>query len=112
MSDKKSTKITVAEAIAELRSEIYRAQSESADQNIRFIAKSIEIELSVSFEREVSANGGVAKWIPFVDFAVKGSEKKQGFHKITLQLEIDTQDNPKADRITDKAGPMPVMIEE
>ena len=100
-------KIHLADAIAELRAEISRAMREGEGKDVRFAAKTIEVELSVDFSWTAEVSGGVSKWIPFVDLAAKGSGGEKSLHKIKLTLEIDTGGDPSRERISDDAGPAP-----
>src|SRR4051812_17407 len=60
-------KIRLADAIAELRAEISRARRTGEGQEVRFAAKTIELELSMDFGWSAEVSGGVSKWIPLVD---------------------------------------------
>jgi hypothetical protein len=105
-------KFHLADAIAELRAEISRARKEGEGKDVRFAAKTIEVELSLDFSWTAEVSGGVSKWIPFVDLAAKGSGGEKSLHKIKLALEIDTRGDPSAGRISDSAGPAPVKKKE
>jgi Trypsin-co-occurring domain 2 len=105
-------RIHLSDAIAELRAEISRAMREGEGKDVRFAAKTIEVELSLDFQWTAEVSGGVSKWIPFVDLAAKGSGGEKSLHKIKLALEIDTGGDPSKGRITDNAGPAPVKKNE
>jgi Trypsin-co-occurring domain 2 len=101
-------RIRLADAISELRAEISRAMQEGEGKEVRFTAKTIEVELSLDFNWAAEASGGVSKWIPLVDLAAKGSGSEKTLHKIKLALEIDTGGDLSKGRISDNAGPAPV----
>ena len=98
----------LADAIAELRAEISRAQWEGEGKDVRFAAKAIEVELSVDFGWTAEGSAGVSKWIPFVDIGVKGGGSEKSVHKVKLTLEIDTGGEPSKGLISDPSGPAPV----
>jgi hypothetical protein len=95
------SKIRLADAIAELREEISRAQREAEGKDVRFAAKAIEVELSVDFGWTAEGSAGVSKWIPFVDVGVKGGGNEKSLHKVKLTLEIDTGGEPSKGLISD-----------
>ena len=101
-------RISLADAIAELRGELSKAQQEGEGKDIRFAAKSIEVELSLDFGWAAEGTAGVAKWIPFVDLEASGSGSQQSRHRVKLLLEIDTDGNPSRRLINDVTGPAPV----
>jgi hypothetical protein len=55
--------IELAEMIHQLRSELARAMAESAGEQLRFVLGPIELELSVSVQREVTGGGKVKFWV-------------------------------------------------
>ena len=108
MTENRAPNVRLADAIAELRAEISRAQQEGEGKDVRFAAKAIEVELSVDFGWTAEGTAGVSKWIPFVDLGVKGSGSEKSLHKVKLTLEIDTGGEPSKGRISDSSGPAPV----
>jgi hypothetical protein len=108
VTEEKVPKMRLADALAELRAEISRAQQEGEGKDVRFAAKEIEVELSLDFGWTVEASAGVSKWIPFVDLGVKGGGNEKSLHKVKLTLEIDTGGDPSKCRIGDVSGPAPV----
>lgn len=108
MPQDRAPNIRLADAIAELRAEISRARQEGGGKDVRFAAKTIEVELSLDFGWDAEITAGVSKWIPFVDLSGKGSGNEKSLHKIKLTLEIDTSGDPSNGRITDDSGPAPV----
>jgi hypothetical protein len=105
VTENRPKKVRLADAIAELRAEISRAQKEGEGKDVRFAAKAIEVELSVDFGWTAEGSAGVSKWIPFVDLGVKGSGSEKSLHKVKLTLEIDTGGQPSRGRISDSSGP-------
>jgi hypothetical protein len=103
VSDEKNSRVRLADAIQELRSEISRARLAGEKESVRFRAKSIKVELLIDFELSGEGKAGVAKWIPFVDLSLKGSAKRKASHKVVIDLEI--HDNKL---ISDSDGPAPV----
>jgi hypothetical protein len=108
LTENRAPNVRLADAIAELRAEISRAQQEGEGKDVRFAAKAIEVELSVDFGWTAEGTAGVSKWIPFVDLGVKGSGSEKSLHKVKLTLEIDTGGEPSKGRISDSSGPAPV----
>ena len=60
-------RVKLADAIAELRSEISRARAEGRGKDVRFAAKAIEVELSLEFGQTAEGAAGVPKWVPLVE---------------------------------------------
>lgn len=108
MPENSAPKMRLADAIAELRAEISRARQEGDGKDVRFAAKTIEVELSVDFGWSAEAIAGTPKWIPFVDISAKGGGSERSLHKVKLTFEIDTGGDPSKSRITDPDGPAPV----
>lgn len=109
MTGNLTSKIRLADALAELRAEFSRARQEGEGKDVRFAAKEIVVELSIDFGWTAEASGGVSKWVPFVDLAAKGTTEKGSLHKVTLSLQIDTGGDPTKARIADASGPLPVI---
>jgi hypothetical protein len=111
MADDQKSRVRLADAIKELRAEISRARQEGQGQDVRFRAKSIDVELAIDFELSGEGSAGVSKWIPFVDVSVKGTAKNKSAHKIVIKLEIDEAGNPAGNLIGDPTGPAPTLDE-
>lgn len=109
MAQAKMSKMRLADAVAELRSEISRARQEGEGKDVRFAAREIQVELAIDFGWAAEASGGVSKWIPFVDLGAKGGINERSLHKITLTLAIDTEGDPSKGRISDPRGLQPVV---
>lgn len=77
---------TVAQAIRELRAQLEEAATESQGSGIRFVPKSVEIELGIVFNVEAEAGGGF-KLLSLVDISGKAKAADQSTHKMKLTLE-------------------------
>jgi Trypsin-co-occurring domain 2 len=77
--------VTVAAAIKELRAQLEDAQQEGANKGLRFVAKSVELELGIVFRNETEGGGGVKAW--FVDVSGKAKAGNETAHKVKLVLE-------------------------
>ena len=54
-----SQEVTVAEAIKQLRMQLEDAQREGIGKELRFLARSVEVELAIVFKSEVEGGAGV-----------------------------------------------------
>jgi hypothetical protein len=79
-------KVTVADAVRELRSHLLEATNEGVDQAIRFMPKSVEVELGITFSLEAEASGGFKLW-SLIDLSGKGKIGDESTHKVKLVLE-------------------------
>lgn len=77
--------VTVAAAIKELRGQLEDAQRDGAGKNLRFVARSVELELGIVFKTGKEAGGGVKAW--FVDVSGKATTGDETVHKVKLVLE-------------------------
>jgi hypothetical protein len=77
--------VTVAEAIKLLRSQIEDAQREGIGKGLRFLAKSVEVELGIVFKTEIEGRAGVKAW--FLDISGKAKASDETTHKVKLMLE-------------------------
>jgi Trypsin-co-occurring domain 2 len=75
----------LSEAIKKLRKEIEEAQAEGEGKPIRFLPKSIEVELALVTKTEMQGNVGVKAW--FVDASGKATSAGEATNKIKLTLE-------------------------
>ena len=78
--------VTLAEAIRELRAQLSEAAAEGQDAEIRFIPKTIEVELAITFDLKAEASGGF-KLFSLIDLSAKGGADRENSHKVTLTLE-------------------------
>jgi hypothetical protein len=81
-----SEKVTIAEAIRELRGQLIKAMSEGEKERIRFRPTSVELELAITFTREAEADGKVGVWA-ILDLSAKAKFGDQKTHKVKLILE-------------------------
>jgi hypothetical protein len=89
-----SQKVTVADAIRELRAQLLAATKEGADQPIRFMPKTVEVELGIVFSLEAEAGAGFKLW-SLIDLSGKGKIGDETTHKVKLVLEpVDRDGNP------------------
>ena len=77
--------VTVAEAIKQLRTQLAEAQREGAGKDLRFLTKSVEVELTMVFKTEVEGGVSVKAW--FLDVSGKGKSADETAHKVKLVLE-------------------------
>lgn len=77
--------MTVAEAIKQLRVQLAEAQREGTGKDLRFLTKSVEVELAVVFKTEIEGGVGVKAW--FLEVSGKGKEANESTHKVKLVLE-------------------------
>ena len=79
--------IKLTEAIKQIRDDLRQAVVEAQGQDILFTPSAIEVELTVSFETEAKADGGV-KLLTFLDLSGEGKVSRTNQHKIKLTLEV------------------------
>jgi len=91
--------VTVADAIKQLRAQIEDAQREGIGKDLRFLAKSVEVELTIVFKRETEGGGGVRAW--FLDISGKAKAADETTHKVKLVLELVDQDG-KSTLVSDR----------
>ena|SRR5690349_6996562 len=78
--------ITVAEAVRELRRQLIDAAKEGENQKVRFMPKTVEVELGITFTKEKEGGGGVKIW-SILDLSGKAKSSDQSTHKVKLVLE-------------------------
>jgi hypothetical protein len=77
--------VTVADAIKELREQLEKAQREGSGKEVRFLARSVEVELAIVFKSEKEGGGGVKAW--FLDISGRAKTGDETTHKVKLVLE-------------------------
>jgi len=77
--------VTVADAIKQLRTQLEDAQQEGTGKALRFVAKSVELELGIVFRSEKEGGGGMKAW--FLDISGKAKVADETTHKVKLLLE-------------------------
>jgi hypothetical protein len=80
-----SGSVTVSEAIKQLRAQLAEAQREGSGKDLRFLTKSVEVELAVVFKTEVDGGVSVKAW--FLDVSGKAKDVGETAHKVKLVLE-------------------------
>jgi hypothetical protein len=86
--------VTVAEAIKQLRAQLEAAQREGSGKDLRFLTKSVEVELNAVFKTEVEGGAGVNAW--FLNTSVKAKDADEMTHKVKLVLEPIGRDGKPA----------------
>jgi hypothetical protein len=77
--------VTVADAIKQLRAQLEDAQREGIGKDLRFLTKSVEVELAIVFKSEIEGGAGVKAW--FLDISGKAKTADETTHKVKLVLE-------------------------
>jgi hypothetical protein len=77
--------VTVAAAIKELRGQLEDAQRDGAGRDLRFVSRSVELELGIVLKTGKEGGGGVKAW--FVDVSGKATIGDEAVHKVKLVLE-------------------------
>jgi hypothetical protein len=86
--------VTLAQAIIEVRKQLALASAQGIHEAFRFKSKSVEIELSITFDTEVQAGGGF-KLLSLVDLSASTMARDEAAHKVKLTLEpIDAEGMP------------------
>lgn len=80
-----TTKVTIAEAVGELRSQLAEVSRQlAADEHHRFVTKNVEVELAITFK--AASEGAAGRWLldTFDERQMAGGTK----HKLKLMLEL------------------------
>ena len=80
-----SDNVTVSDAIKQLRAQLEDAQREGIGKDLRFLTKSVEVELAIVFRSEAEGGIGVKAW--FLDISGKAKAGDEKTHKVKLVLE-------------------------
>jgi hypothetical protein len=91
--------VKLADAVKQLREQLEEAQRAGSGQNIRFLAKSVEVELNVVFKSEVEGGAGLKAW--FLEASAKTRGAEETTHRLRLVLEpvgLDGKPTPISDR--------------
>ena len=95
-------KVTLAEAIRELRAQLLEATTGGEGAPIRFVPKSAELELAITFDVEAEAGGGF-KVFSLIDLSGKAKRADQNTHTVKLTLEpVDSDGKPILIRDTER----------
>ena len=79
-------RVTLAQAIRELRAQLVEAAAEGEGATVRFVPKSVEVELGITFDLETEAGGGF-KLFSLIDLSGKAKTGNESAHKVRLTLE-------------------------
>ena len=79
-------RVTIAQAIRELRAQLVESATEGEGTAIRFVPKSVEVELGISFDVEAEAGGGF-KLFSLIDLSGKAKTGNESTHRVKLTLE-------------------------
>lgn len=79
-------RVTLAQAIRELRAQLVEAAAEGEGSAVRFVPKSVQVELGITFDVEAEAGGGF-KLFSLIDLSGKAKTGSESAHKVTLTLE-------------------------
>jgi hypothetical protein len=77
--------VTIAEAIKQLRAQLAEAQREGSGKDLRFLTKSVEVELAIVFKTGVEGGASVKAW--FLDISGKANKADETTHRVKLILE-------------------------
>ena len=77
--------IEVSSAIKNLRAQLEDAQREGTDKKVRFLARTVEVELAIVFKGEAEGGAGVKAWL--LDVSGKARTGSETSHKLKLILE-------------------------
>jgi hypothetical protein len=93
-------RVTLVEAIRELRAQLTEAEAEGVDAEIHFVAKAIEVELAIIFDLKAEGGGGF-RLFSLVDLSSKAGMGNQNSHKVKLTLEPVGRSGPVRVRDTE-----------
>ncbi|MFG2438998.1 trypco2 family protein [Streptomyces sp. NPDC048508] len=85
-------KITLAEALTELRRELYAAQDEGAGQQLRFEVEQAQLTLDVEFRRAGDGKVKVELGLPGVKAGAEAGGELEATHRQTLTLSLQVHD--------------------
>jgi hypothetical protein len=91
-------RVTIADAIGQLRSQLTEAIQEGKDKPVRFLLKNVEVELALVFKTAVEGGGGIKAW--FLDISGKASKGDETTHRVKLTLDVVGNDG-KSVQISD-----------
>ncbi|WP_329273780.1 trypco2 family protein [Streptomyces sp. NBC_01451] len=85
-------KVTLAEALMELRRELYAAQDDGAGQQLRFEVEQAQLTLDVEFRRGSDGKVKVEVGFPGVKAGAEASGRLEATHRQTLTLSLQVHD--------------------
>ncbi|MCF3105462.1 hypothetical protein IPZ58_28295 [Streptomyces roseoverticillatus] len=80
----------LSEAIRAVRGGLVAAQDEGADSPIRFTVKEVVLDLGLELRHAATASGGVKAFVVSAD--AKGERAKTATHRMTITLEVASDD--------------------
>ena len=83
--------VPLTAAIGQLREDLRQAVLERGDSDIIFVPKSIELELSVTFDTEAKVGGGF-KLLAFLDLSAEAKASRSSGHTLRLTLDVTDRD--------------------
>jgi hypothetical protein len=99
-------KIKLAEAIAELRRELYRANKASQGEDLQLEVETIDVELAVKIETGGDVSGAVKLDFVVADIDLKGDGKLNRTHGHTIKLRLKPSVNGKRFGVNDEDKPV------
>jgi hypothetical protein len=84
-------RVTLVEAIRELRAQLVQAAKEGEGAALRFVPKSVEVELGITFDVEAEAGGGF-KLFSLVSLSGKAKAGEETTNKVKLTLDLVGRD--------------------
>lgn len=85
-------KVTLAEALMELRRELYAAQDDGAGQQLRFEVEQAQLTLDVEFRRGGDGKVKVEVGFPGVKADAEAGGRLEATHRQTLMLSLQVHD--------------------
>jgi hypothetical protein len=85
-------KITLAQAISEIRAQLTEAEAQSQGEAIRFVPTEVEVELEIIFRVEAEAGAGF-KLFSLIDVSGKAKAGGENTHKVRMKLSPVHPDN-------------------
>ncbi|MGX7004872.1 trypco2 family protein [Caballeronia sp. KNU42] len=89
-----SDDVTITEAILRLREQLEKAQKQAVGHDIQFVAKAVEVELTIAFRTSLESKAEAKAW--FLAIAGKGKRDDEHSHKIKLILEPQDKSGRRA----------------
>jgi hypothetical protein len=78
--------ISLEDAIKDLRSQLEKAAIAGAGAAIRFVPKTVEVELNIAISKEAEGKASGGLW-SIIDLSASGKYTNEQTHKVTLTLE-------------------------
>jgi hypothetical protein len=78
--------ISLEDAIKDLRTQLQNAATAGTGAGIRFVPKTVEVELSIAITKEAEGKASGGLW-SIIDLSASGKYANEQSHKVTLTLE-------------------------